>query len=77
MRAQSLSHVQLFVTAWTVTHQSPLSVGFPRQEYWSGFLLTQGPKLHLLCLLRCQRILYLLSHQGSPFLIGSYHQQEQ
>ena len=36
MRAQSLSHVQLFVTAWTVTHQSPLSVGFPRQEYWSG-----------------------------------------
>ena len=25
-----------FVTLWTVAHQSPLSLGFPRQEYWSG-----------------------------------------
>ena len=25
-----------FVTRWTVTHQAPLSMGFPRQEYWSG-----------------------------------------
>jgi len=24
------------VTPWTVTHQAPLSMGFPRQEYWSG-----------------------------------------
>ena len=30
------SCVQLFVTFWTVTHQAPLSMGFPRQEYWSG-----------------------------------------
>ena len=29
------SHVQLFVTLWTVTCQAPLSVGFSRQEYWS------------------------------------------
>ena len=28
--------VQLFVVPWTVTCQAPLSVGFPRQEYWSG-----------------------------------------
>ena len=28
------SHVQLFVTLWTVTHQAPLSMGFSRQEYW-------------------------------------------
>ena len=27
-----LSHVQLFVTPWTVTHQGPLSMGFSRQE---------------------------------------------
>ena len=32
----SLSHVQLFVTSWTVAHQTPLSIRFPRQEYWSG-----------------------------------------
>ena len=31
-----LSRVLLFVTLWTVTHQAPLSAGFPRQEYWSG-----------------------------------------
>ena len=30
------SHVRLFVTLWTVAHQSPLSRGFSRQEYWSG-----------------------------------------
>ena len=30
------SHVQLFATPWTVAQQSPLSVGFPRQEYWKG-----------------------------------------
>ena len=32
----SLSHVQLFATPWTVAHQAPLSMGFSRQEYWSG-----------------------------------------
>ena len=30
------SHVQLFVTPWTVARQAPLSVGFSRQEYWNG-----------------------------------------
>ena len=33
---KSLSHVLLFVTPWTVAHQVPLSMGFPKQEYWSG-----------------------------------------
>ena len=36
MHAHLFSHVQLFMTPWTVIHQSPLSMGFPRQEYWSG-----------------------------------------
>ena len=27
---------QLFVTLWTVAHQAPLSMGFSRQEFWSG-----------------------------------------
>ena len=31
-----LSCVQLFSTLWTVAHQAPLSMGFSRQEYWSG-----------------------------------------
>ena len=33
---KSLSHVQLFATPWTVARQAPLSMGFSRQEYWSG-----------------------------------------
>ena len=33
---KSLSRVQLFVTPWTVAYQAPPSMGFPRQEYWSG-----------------------------------------
>ena len=33
-----LNRVQLFVTPWAVTCQAPLSMGFSRQEYWSGLL---------------------------------------
>ena len=39
MHAYMLSHsscVPHFATLWTVTRQAPLSVGFSRQEYWSG-----------------------------------------
>ena len=31
-----LSHIRLFVTVWTVARQAPLSMAFPKQEYWSG-----------------------------------------
>ena len=31
-----LSRVRLFATLWTVARQAPLSMGFPRQEYWGG-----------------------------------------
>ena len=34
--ACTLSHVQLFVTLWTVACQAALSMGLSRQEYWSG-----------------------------------------
>ena len=33
---KSLSRVQLFAIPWTVAYQAPLSMGFSRQEYWSG-----------------------------------------
>ena len=33
---KSLSRVRLFATPWTVACQAPLSMGFSRQEYWSG-----------------------------------------
>ena len=38
-----LNRVWLFASPWTVAHQAPLSMGFCRQEYWSGWLLpSQG-----------------------------------
>ena len=33
---KSLSRVRLFATTWTVAYKTPLSMGFSRQEYWSG-----------------------------------------
>ena len=56
MSAYVLSHfclVQLFATPWIVVGQTSLSMGFPRQEYWSGFLpqgifLTEESNLRLL-----------------------------
>ena len=52
-------------TAWTVAHQASLSMGFFKQEYWSGLpfpppghIPHSGLNLQLLCLLRCRQILY-------------------
>ena len=36
VRAKSISRVRLFATLWTVASRAPLSMGFSRQEYWSG-----------------------------------------
>ena len=33
---KSLRRIRLFVTLWRIAHQAPLSMGFSRQEYWSG-----------------------------------------
>ena len=42
---KSLSRVQLFVTLWTVAYQAPPSIGFSRQEYWSGLPLPSAGDL--------------------------------
>ena len=36
VKVKSLSRVRLLATPWTVAHQTPPSIGFSRQEYWSG-----------------------------------------
>ena len=36
LKVKSLSCVQLLVTSWTAAYQAPPSMGFSRQEYWSG-----------------------------------------
>ena len=39
VKVKSLSRVQLLATPWTAAHQAPPSMGFSRQEYWSGLPL--------------------------------------
>ena len=36
VKVKSFSRVQFFATTWTAAHQAPPSMGFSRQEYWSG-----------------------------------------
>ena len=36
VKVKSLNHVLFFATPWTAAHQAPPSMGFSRQEYWSG-----------------------------------------
>ena len=36
MKVKLLSHVRLLATPWTAAYQAPPSMGFARQEYWSG-----------------------------------------
>ena len=46
VKVKSLSHVWLLATPWTLAHQAPLSMGFSRQEYWSGVPLPSPYWLH-------------------------------
>ena len=57
-------------TPWTVAHQAPMSMGFSRQEYWSGLPFPSpgdfpDPGIEL-GLLHYRQILYRLSYDGSP-----------
>ena len=66
------SHVQLFAVLWAVAHQAPLSMGFFKQEYWSGLLcpppgdLPNQGNLHILCLLHWQTSSLPLAPPGKP-----------
>ena len=64
--SESLSHVRLFATPWTVACPAPLSMGFSRQEYWSGLPFPSPGDLPNPGLPHCRQTLYRLSHQGSP-----------
>ena len=44
MKVKSLSRVQLLATPWTAAYQAPPSMGFSRQEYWSGVPLSSPTK---------------------------------
>ena len=71
-KVKSLSHVQLFVTPWTVAYQASPSMGFSRQEYWSGLPFPSpgdlpNPGINPGSPALCRQMLYHLSHQGSPY----------
>ena len=78
-QVHKLSQVQLFAIPWTVVPQAPLSMRFPRQEYWSGLpvpspegLPDPGIKLTSLTL---QADSLLLSHQGNPLTLIDKHKK--
>ena len=67
------SYVLLSATPGTAAHWHSLSMGFSRQEYWSGLpcpppgdLPNPGIELHLMCSLHYRWILYHYCHLGSP-----------
>ena len=62
--AQSLSNFWLFVTPRTVAYQAPLSMGFSRQEYWSG-----SPFPSPVCLYK--EILFSLKKEGNPAICNN------
>ena len=73
---QLLSHVWLFGTLWTVACQAPLSLGFSRQEYWSGLpcpspgdLSDAEIKPASLWLLHCRRILYHWANREAKWML--------
>ena len=61
-----------FVSLWTIAHQAPLFMGFPRHDYWSGlyFLLQEIFSIQGLnsCLLHWKADSLPLSHQESPHI---------
>ena len=46
VKVKSLSRVRLLATPWTAAHQAPWSMGFSRQEYWSGVPLSSPKEPH-------------------------------
>ena len=78
MHDQSLSHIGLFATLWTVPCQAPQSLGFSRQDYWSGLPCPPpgnlpGSRSRDGTRVSCGscitgRFLYQPSHWGSPML---------
>ena len=60
VKGKLLSHVRLIATPWTAAHQAPPSMGFSRQEYWSGChcLLRMGYLSPIKLLYCCQFSLF-------------------
>ena len=75
VKGKSLSRVWLFETPWTAAYQAPLSMGFSRQEYWSG-VPSPSPLLHLGGKMTTSQIFpwcfVLCSHMHAPISHSSH-----
>ena len=79
MKVKSLSRVRLFATPWTAAYQAPPSMGFSRQEYWSGVPLpSHSPIRWALSGLISFRVdwLDLLAVQGTLKSLLQHHSSE-
>ena len=62
VKVKSLSHIPLVATPWTAAYQAPPSMGFSRQEYWSGLPLPSPSKILVLRIQRqSETTLFLIS----------------
>ena len=65
VKVKSLSRVRLLATPWTAAHQAPLSMGFSRQECWSGVPLP-SPIIYV--------YIFLISYMPGTFCIHNHEQ---
>ena len=81
VKVKLLSHVRLFATPWSATYQAPPSMGFSRQENWSGVPLP-SPKLHLewvnsvACKVHCNKVIEKKNKPDYPVFCKSGHTSE-
>ena len=67
VKGKWLSRVWLFATPWTADYQAPPSMGFSRQEYWSGVPLPSTHTALTLSKFKSLRVLHGTLHVSSPF----------
>ena len=71
VKVKSLSHVPLFTTPWTAAYQAPPSMGFSRQEYWSGVPLP-SPRFSLIIHFIHSNIYIYMSIPNPQFILEQW-----
>ena len=66
VKVKSLSHVQLLANPWTAAYQAPPSMGFSKQEYWSGLPLPSPLFLSVVLKSLVTHLFYSLKNYSEP-----------
>ena len=69
VKVKSLSHVRLLATSWTAAYQAPLSMGFSRQEYWSGMPYVCIDTLYLLKVITLMCRITVVKYKPNQFML--------